>query len=155
MLQIRILSITHKTPSWIQAGFEDYQKRLKPWCKLTLVEIPAEKRSTSSSMAKIIQREGEKLIANIKSEWVIALNINGELWSTEALAQKLSAWQIHHSQIDCLIGGPDGLSQNCLKKASVQWSLSPLTFPHFFVKLILAEQFYRALSLLEHHPYHR
>lgn len=86
---------------------------------------------------------------------VIALDIKGQLWSTEQLAAHLQKWQQAGKNIDLLIGGPEGLAPACLQAAQEKWSLSPLTFPHFLIKLLISEQIYRAWSILNHHPYHK
>ncbi len=155
-MKIRLLTITHKAPAWLKEGYHDYIKRIPPAYGVELVEIPAEKRSSHSDTRRVIEREGEKLLAAIKSHHrVIALEVTGELWTTEKLSHHLASWHQEGRNIDLLIGGPDGLSSLCLEKADQHWSLSPLTFPHFLVRLIIAEQLYRAFSILQNHPYHR
>ena len=155
-MRLRLISITHKSPSWIQEGYEEYAKRLPPTCALELIEIPAEKRTANADIKRITEREGEKMLTAIKANHrVIALDIKGKLWSTEQLASQLASWQQDGRHIDLLIGGPEGLSPQCLQKAEEKWSLSPLTFPHILVKLIVAEQIYRAYSIIQGHPYHR
>src|SRR3990167_3692758 len=155
-MKIRLLTITHKSPSWIQEGYEDYAKRLPPHCSLEVVEIPAEKRTANADLKRLTEREGEKMLAAIKpNHRVIAMDIGGSLWSTEELSANLKRWLQDGKNIDLLVGGPEGLSPACLQKAEQKWSLSPLTFPHFLVRLIVAEQIYRAHSILQQHPYHR
>lgn len=155
-MRIRLLTITHKSPAWIQEGYEEYAKRLPPTCALELVEIPAEKRTANADLKRVTEREGEKMLAMIKpNHLVIALDIKGKLWSTEQLSEQLTHWLQGGRNIDLLIGGPEGLSAKCLEKAELRWSLSPLTFPHIIVRLIVAEQIYRAYSILQQHPYHR
>ncbi len=155
-MRIRLLTITHKSPAWIKTGYEEYAKRLPASCELQLVEIPAEKRTSNADLNRIKEREGEKMLAAIKpNHKVIALDMTGKLWSTEQLADQLSNWQANGRHIDLLVGGPEGLAAACLQKAEDKWSLSPLTFPHILVKLIVAEQIYRAWSILNKHPYHR
>lgn len=155
-MKIRIITICHKPPSWIQVGYEEYASRLPPSCSLELVEIPAEKRTAHADIERIMQREGEKMFAAIKKDHlVIALDVKGQPWSTEQLSEQLSEWQQSGRNIDLLIGGPDGLSKTCLQKAERKWSLSPLTFPHLLVRIIIAEQIYRAYTILTQHPYHR
>lgn len=155
-MKIRLLTITHKSPSWIQEGYEEYAKRLPASYALELIEIPAEKRGTNADLKRITEREGEKMLAVIKpNHRVIALDVKGKLWSTEDLAQHLANWQQDGRSIDLLVGGPEGLASSCLQKAEEKWSLSPLTFPHIIVRLIVAEQIYRAWSILQNHPYHR
>lgn len=155
-MRLRLLTITHKSPAWIREGYEEYAKRLPASCALELVEIPAEKRTASADLKRIAEREGEKMLAAMKpNHLVVALDVLGEPWSTEQLAKNLKTWLQSGQNIDLLVGGPEGLAPACLKKAQVRWSLSPLTFPHIIVKLIVAEQIYRAHSILQQHPYHR
>jgi 23S rRNA (pseudouridine1915-N3)-methyltransferase len=152
-MYIRILAIGNKMPDWVNEGFNEYAKRT-PF--LELVEIPAEKRTKNSDIQKIIQKESEKLFSAIKSSHrVIALDVKGRSLSTEQLATELKNWQHDGRNIDLLIGGPDGLSADILKKVEIRWSLSALTLPHPLVRILLAEQLYRAMSILQNHPYHR
>ena len=153
---IRLLAIGNKMPSWVEEGFRDYVKRFPPSCRFQLIEILAEKRSKHSVISDIIKRESQKLLSIIKpSHHVIALDVKGKSWSTEVLSAQLEHWQHDGRPIDLLIGGPDGLSTECLEKAETHWSLSPLTLPHPLVRIIVAEQLYRAFSILQNHPYHR
>lgn len=155
-MRLRLLTITHKSPTWIQEGYLEYAKRLPASCQLELVEIPAEKRGTHADMRRISERESQKMLAAIKpNHRVIALDVKGRQWSTEELSTQLSTWLQDGRHIDLLVGGPEGLPPDCVQKAELTWSLSKLTFPHILVKLIVAEQIYRAYSLLHNHPYHR
>lgn len=155
-MKIRILTITHKCPSWVQEGYLEYAKRLPPQCALELVEIPSEKRTANADLKRIAEREGEKMLAAInRRHHVIALDVKGEAWSTEKLSTEMGNWLQSGSNIDLLVGGPEGLAASCLELAQQKWSLSPLTFPHIIVRLIVAEQIYRAHSILQGHPYHR
>lgn len=155
-MRIRLLVIGNKLPHWINEGVQEYVKRFPASSYLEVVEIPAEKRTKQSDIPRLIEREGEKLLAAIKpGNLVIALAIKGQLWSTEKLADQVKLWQSTGTHIDLLIGGADGLSHACLQKADIHWSLSPLTLPHALVRVIVAEQLYRAVSILQHHPYHR
>lgn len=150
---IRILAIGNKMPDWVEKGYQEYAKRCTA---LQLVEIPAEKRTKTSDIKRLIEREGEKLLAASKpSHRMIALDMKGHSWTTEQLASRLDQWQHEGQNIDLLIGGPDGLSNACLQKAYSKWSLSPLTLPHPLVRIVLAEQLYRAWTILQGHPYHR
>lgn len=155
-MRIHLITLSHKPPAWIKEGFEEYAKRLPSSCALELVELAAEKRGSHADIKRITEREGEKMLNAIKpGHRVIALDVKGQAWSTEQLAGKLTDWQQDGRHIDLLIGGADGLSPACLQKAEEKWSLSPLTFPHLLVRLIVAEQIYRAWSILQNHPYHR
>ena len=155
-MKIRLLTITHKSPAWIQTGYDDYAKRLPPSCALELIEIPAEKRTANADLKRITEREGEKMLAAIKPQHhVIALDKGGKSWSSEQLSSQLGNWLQMGTNIDLLIGGPEGIAPACLKLARETWSLSALTFPHLLVRLIVAEQIYRAYSILQNSPYHR
>lgn len=152
---IRILAIGTKMPNWVTDGFQEYAKRFTT-LSLELCELAAEKRTKSTDTARVIERESEKLLSMIKQDhFVIALDVKGQAWSTEQLATNMKKWQSEGKHIDLLIGGPDGLSKKCLERAHIKWSLSPLTLPHPLVRILLAEQLYRAVSILQNHPYHR
>ena len=143
-------------PDWVNQGYAEYAKRLPRECALVLKEIPLVARSKNADTAQIKQKEGERLLAAIpKQALVIALDERGENWSTTQLAQHLKDWLQQGRDVALLVGGPDGLSADCLQQASARWSLSPLTLPHPLVRILLAEQLYRAWTLLQGHPYHR
>ena len=155
-MKIRLLTITHKVPEWISLGFLDYAKRMPKHLKIELVEIPAEKQRSTKNIEVIMAKESEKMLHAIKpQDYCIALDIHGQQWSTEELAQRFLIWQGKGQTIAFLIGGPEGLGPLCLLKAHEKWSLSKLTFPHAMVRILLAEQLYRAYTLLQHHPYHK
>jgi 23S rRNA (pseudouridine1915-N3)-methyltransferase len=123
---------------------------------LNLVEIPAGKRSPSIDLIRQIRAEGERLLAAIPSgSRVIALDERGQEWNTVELAKRLTGWLQEGRDLSLLIGGPDGLDAACRDRAERLWSLSRLTLPHPLVRIVVAEQLYRAWSLLHHHPYHR
>lgn len=155
-MELRILAIGTKMPSWVVEGYEEYAKRIPSYCALKLVEIPAEKRFKHSDIQKLTETEGNKILELIHpSTKVIALHVQGKSWSTEQLATHIKNWHQEACNVDFLIGGPDGLSQRSLKRADLQWSLSNLTLPHPLVRIVLAEQLYRAFTILQGHPYHR
>jgi 23S rRNA (pseudouridine1915-N3)-methyltransferase len=143
-------------PAWVSDGYDQYARRMPPDCRLELSEIPAVQRGKNADLKRIVEQEGKKLLASApKKSQIIALNTEGKSWSTEQLAQQLDRWMQQGSDLALLVGGPEGLHASCLQVASQQWSLSPLTFPHPLVRIIVAEQLYRAVSLLRGHPYHR
>jgi 23S rRNA (pseudouridine1915-N3)-methyltransferase len=155
-MKIRLLTITHKSPAWIQEGYQDYAKRLPPSCALELIEIPAEKRTANADLKRIMEREGEKMLAAIKpGHHVIAMDKGGKSWTSEQLSIQLGNWLQDGENIDLLVGGPEGIAPACLQRARETWSLSTLTFPHLLVRLIISEQIYRAWSILQNSPYHR
>lgn len=150
-----IVNIAHKTPDWIQAGILEYQKRFVRPFKLNYIDLPILK-NTSSNPEIIKDREGKQLLSAVdEKEHLIALDLKGKPWTSEKLSEKIQAWQHHSSACFFMIGGAHGLSQTCLSQAKETWCLSPLTFPHQLVKLILAEQLYRATTIIQSHPYHK
>ena len=143
-------------PTWVNDGYQEYAKRLPPECQIKLIEIPAEKRGKNADLARIKELEGKKILNAIpKNTLVVAMAIKGKNWNTEQLAEQLEQWQSHGQSITLLIGGPEGLADACYERADLCWSLSPLTLPHPLVRVVLAEQLYRAWSLIKGHPYHR
>ncbi len=135
-------------PAWVQAGYRDYARRLPRDCALNLVEIDAGRRARRT--------EGERMLQALPAgARVIALEVGGRPWSTEELAVQLAGWLRSGSDVALLVGGPEGLDPGCRAAAAEQWSLSPLTFPHPLVRVVVAEQLYRAWTILNHHPYHR
>ena len=143
-------------PSWVQLGYDEYAKRLPRECELILKEIPAGKRGKNADIARIVKDEGERMIAAIPpSTHIVTLDIVGKAWTTPELSQAMQRWLASGQSISLLIGGPEGLAEEVKPLARESWSLSKLTFPHPLVRIIVAEQLYRAWSLLHNHPYHR
>lgn len=141
-------------PNWIESGFKEYEKRLKPHWPLNLIEIPLLKRSKPGDAAVLMKKEGEKMCDAIPNgSFVISLEIQGQRVTTEALADKIQKWQSNH--LCFLVGGPEGLSTDALARADARLSLSDLTLPHPLVRVILSEQLYRAWSITQNHPYHK
>ena len=153
---IHLIAVGTRLALWAEQGFKAYQKRFPPECKLDLISIPLAKRTKNSRAAQSVEDEEKKILAAIpKRSRIIALDCRGQMWSTQQLAQSLQQWQLERQDISLLIGGPDGLGPNCLSGAEQVWSLSALTLPHALVRILVAEQLYRAFSLLQGHPYHR
>ena len=147
---------TDKENFRVKEGYEEYAKRLPSGYTLKLTEITPEKRTKQADIPRITEKEGDKLLAAIQpGHLVVALDVLGQPWSTDQLAKSLKTWHDDNQNVDLLVGGPDGLSQQCLNKARLKWSLSPLTLPHPLVRIVVAEQLYRAWSILHNHPYHR
>jgi 23S rRNA (pseudouridine1915-N3)-methyltransferase len=142
--------------SWVDHAYQEYSKRLPHPCSLKLIEIPTEKRSKHSNIDKIMQREGERLLNAVpKDTHTITLDIKGHSWTTKVLAQQMDKWLQSGRDVACLVGGPDGISEECKAKVDESWSLSNLTLPHPLVRVVVAEQLYRAWTILNNHPYHR
>lgn len=153
---IHLIAVGSKCTQWAETGFKDYQKRLPAECKLNLITIPLSRRSKNSEISKHIVEEEKKILAAIpKLSRTIALDVQGQMLNTQQLAKTLQQWQLERQDVSLLIGGPDGLGEACIKKAERIWSLSLLTLPHALVRIFVAEQIYRAWSLLNNHPYHR
>lgn len=155
-MQIHLLAVGERMPAWVRDGYDEYARRMPPECALNLVEIPAGRRGKNADLARLVRDEGDRLLAAIpKGATAVALEVGGRAWSTGQLARQLEAWMAGGSDIALLVGGPDGLSDAARAAAPLHWSLSPLTLPHPLVRIIVAEQLYRAWSLLRGHPYHR
>ncbi len=159
MMKLRILSVGHKMPNWVQAGFEEYFKRIQPMMSVELVELPPAKRSKNPSPAEIEKYKAVEaaIILNAKQpkELLWLLEVKGKMLSTEKLADKLSVAMQDGADIALVIGGADGVADDVLQAADFKWSMSDLTLPHPLVRVILMEQLYRAMSIINNHPYHR
>lgn len=155
-MRIRLIAVGTKMPGWITEGFEEYQKRLNQDVTLELVEIAAGKRGKNADVERITDKEGEQMLAAVHpSDYIITLDVLGKRLSTEKLAQQLEKLLQQGNHVSLLIGGPEGLAPQCRSKARESWSLSDLTLPHPLVRVLIAEQLYRAWSILKGHPYHR
>ena len=155
---IQILAVGSKMPGWVETGFNEYSRRLTRDVRLELVELPLAPRQGNNSMpsAKLNAWEGDKLLAKLDPKATfVALDVKGAQYTTEAFAGRLSHWQLTGKPLALAIGGPDGLSNMVLDRASEKFSLSRLTLPHPLVRIMLAEQIYRAWSYNQGHPYHR
>ena len=156
MLRLTLISASNRQPDWVEAGAEDYAKRLRGRCTLAMETVPLARRTATTPVARAIADEGERMLALLPpAAHVVALAEDGKPWSTRQLAAKLEQWMQQGAPVCFLVGGPDGLSPNCLARAAERWSLSSLTLPHGLVRIVVAEALYRAWSLLENHPYHR
>jgi len=147
-MNIYLIAVGTKMPDWVTRAYNEYAQRLPTKCALLLKEIPAEKRMKNSNINAIT----DKVPNNCR---VVALDVKGQSWSTEKLASRMQDWMMGGQDVAMIIGGPDGINQTILNMAQEKWSLSALTFPHPLVRVILAEQIYRAFTVTENHPYHR
>jgi 23S rRNA (pseudouridine1915-N3)-methyltransferase len=155
-VKCRLIAAGTRLPAWINTGFQEYQKRLRTPLVLELHEVAVATRRAGEDPHRAIQREGADMLTLIgKEDHVVALEIAAKSMSTEQLAAWLQERMREGRTLSFLIGGPDGLSAACRERANQSWSLSPLTLPHALVRVIVAEQLYRAMSLLAGHPYHR
>jgi 23S rRNA (pseudouridine1915-N3)-methyltransferase len=155
-MKCRLVAAGTRLPGWVNEGFCDYQKRLRSPLVLDLVEIPIAARRAGENPQRAITREGDHMLAALgRDDYVVALEVKGRPMTTEQLSAWLAERLREARPLVLLVGGPDGLAETCRTRANHTWSLSPLTLPHGLVRVVLAEQIYRAMSLLAGHPYHR
>lgn len=155
-MRIHLLAIGTRMPAWVNDGYQEYARRMPAECALQLVEIPAGRRTSPAEVQKAMKQEGERLLAAIpKGSHLVCLDVRGSAWSTPQLSEQLERWLESGQDISLAIGGPEGLPEPVQAAARQRWSLSPLTYPHPLVRIIVAEQLYRALMILRGHPYHR
>jgi 23S rRNA (pseudouridine1915-N3)-methyltransferase len=156
MGRVRIVAVGSRMPKWVQEPYDDYVTRLSAGLKVTLTEIEPGARAAGRPPAKAIEAEGQRILAALRpGEYVVALDERGKEMTTRELATWLAARLQDGSDLAFLIGGPDGFAPNVLQRSDFKWSLSRLTFPHALVRVVLAEQLYRAHGVLTNHPYHR
>ena len=155
-MKCRLIAAGTRLPEWVNSGFYEYQKRLRTPLSLELREIAVATRRAGENPERAILREGADMLAQLgKDDYVVALEIAAKALSTEQLSLWLAERMRDGRGLALLIGGPDGLAPQCRGRAQQSWSLSPLTLPHALVRVLVAEQLYRAMSLLAGHPYHR
>jgi 23S rRNA (pseudouridine1915-N3)-methyltransferase len=155
-MKIKLICVGTRMPDWVEAGVAEYRKRLPADFELLITEVPLAQRGKSTDLARALEKEGEACLKIIGAkDFIIAMDVQGIMQSTEQLAGSLGKLRDSGRNIAMLVGGPDGLAPACIKAAHARWSLSSLTFPHPVVRIILAEQIYRAWSILAGHPYHR
>ena len=153
-MKLRVISVGNKCPAWIRQGFDEYAKRMPKEMPLSLTEIAAPKHHQDSS--KINELEAKKILEKIQSsDWVIALDEKGRHYSSPALAGELEGWRELGKDVVFIVGGANGLAPELLERADQQLSLSSFTFPHYLVRVLIAETLYRAWSISIGHPYHR
>ena len=155
-MRVAILSVGHRMPAWIQEGFREYARRMPPEIRVERVELKPEERGAGRSIERAKTLEGERLLAALPDgAELVALDERGRGVSTQALADMLAAWMRDGAAPAFAIGGADGLSDAVKKRAAKVVSLSAMTLPHALVRVVLAEQLYRAWTILARHPYHR
>ena len=155
-MRVTILSVAHKMPAWVQEGFQEYVRRMPPEIRVEVTELKPEERGAGRATDRASELEGERLIAAVpQGATLLALDERGRGISTQGLAVMLSEWMRDAIHPAFAIGGADGLSEAVKQRADKLLSLSALTLPHALVRVVLAEQLYRAWSILARHPYHR
>jgi 23S rRNA (pseudouridine1915-N3)-methyltransferase len=155
-MQLVIAAVGHKMPAWIETGFGEYVKRMPAECRIVLKEIKPVDRSGSKTAETAMALERDRIVAAIpKGSRIVALDERGKDVSTVQLSQLLSQWQQDGGDVTFVIGGADGLDADFKKQADLLIRISSLTLPHGMVRVLLAEQLYRAWSITQNHPYHR
>jgi 23S rRNA (pseudouridine1915-N3)-methyltransferase len=155
-MRLKIIAVGTKMPAWITQGFDEYCRRMPAELPVQLIELPLAKRGKNPDIARAIASEGRAVMEQIRpADFVVGLEVTGKSLTTEKLANELARWQMQGRDVCLLIGGPDGNAPVCRERADMTWSLSSLTLPHPLVRVMLAEQLYRAWSINANHPYHR
>ena len=143
-------------PAWVSTGFQEYAKRLPRECRIELIEIAPASRGKNTAAERAMEAEADRLLAAVPGGGrIVALDERGDAWTTHHLSQQLAGWLQEGCDVSLLVGGPDGLAPRVKQQAHNLWSLSSLTLPHPLVRVVVAEQIYRAWSILQGHPYHR
>jgi 23S rRNA (pseudouridine1915-N3)-methyltransferase len=155
-MQIHIIAVGERMPDWVEAGYSEYARRLPHECRLVMHTVPAGKRSKGVDLVRLVRDEGSRQLAAIPAgSRVVALDRAGREMDTEALSDRIERQLAAGQDLALLVGGPEGLAPECLARADERWSLSKLTLAHPLVRVVLAEQLYRAWSIIHNLPYHR
>ena len=154
-MKLRILSVGHKMPVWVEVACAEYIKRMPRELTIELIEIKPEKRAAGNSTQNVQEAEAKRIIDAVGKDYLIACDERGAEITTLQLAEKLISWQSLAKNISIIIGGADGLHDSLKQNAGMLWGLSKLTLPHAFVRVLLCEQLYRAHTVNQNHPYHR
>lgn len=155
-MRITIIAVGERPPGWVSDGYADYARRLpKPYAP-ELVELPLGRRGKGIDPVRAIADEGARVVAALpKQAHIVLLDERGQSWTSVQLSQQLAGWSQDGRDVALVIGGPDGHAPAVVALATKRWSLSALTLPHALVRVVLAEQLYRAWTLMQGHPYHR
>lgn len=155
-MRLKLICVGQKMPDWVTRGYQEYARRMPSELPIELTEVAMAHRGKNPDIPRLMQKEADAVLAATgRNDRLIALEVDGRPWSTEQLARQLEDWQLDGRDVCFMVGGPDGLAADCRSRADQLWSLSPLTLPHPLVRILLAEQLYRAWSITRNHPYHR
>ncbi len=154
-MKLRIISVGHKMPAWVEAACAEYIKRMPRELTLEIIEIKPEKRAAGNSTQNVQEAEAKRIIDAVGKDYLVACDERGVEITTLQLSDKLIHWQGLAKDISIIIGGADGLHGSIKQSAGMLWGLSKLTLPHAFVRVMVAEQLYRAHTVNQNHPYHR
>lgn len=154
-MKLRIISVGHKMPAWVETACADYIKRMPRELSTDIIEIKPDKRADGKNSAVVQEAEAKRILEAAGKDLIVACDERGQEVTTLQLAEKLQGWQSLGRDVSIVVGGADGLHPSLKQRADWLWSLSKLTLPHAFVRVLLAEQLYRAHTVIQHHPYHR
>ncbi len=155
-MDLLVAAVGQRMPDWVNQAWTEYSRRMPPQLTLSLREIPLAKRGKNADTKRLKAVESQALHNAMPSRArVVALDIQGQAWTSEKLAANLENWLGEGRDVGFMIGGPDGISEDIMQQADSHWSLGPLTLPHPLVRVVLAEQLYRAWTITQNHPYHR
>jgi len=155
-MQLLVAAVGQRMPAWVNEAWHTYTRRMPTGIRPGLREIPLARRGRNADTRRLKLKESQTLQAAMpKRARVIAMDIKGRQWSTQELAQQFGVWMADGRDLGIMIGGPDGIDKTVLDKTDICWSLGPPTFPHPLVRVMLAEQLYRAWTITQNHPYHR
>ena len=154
-MKLRILSVGHKMPDWVETACSEYLKRMPREASVEIVEIKPDKRASGKNAEVVQEAEAKRILEAAGKDYLIALDERGQEVTTVQLAARMETWLTSGRDIALIIGGADGLHASVKSRADWLWGLSKLTLPHGMVRVLLAEQLYRAWTVIQHHPYHR
>lgn len=154
-MKLRIISVGHKMPDWVQSACTEYTKRMPREMNVEIVEIKPDKRASGKNAEAVQEAEAKRILEAAGRDYLVALDEHGQEVTTLQLADKMRGWMESGRDVSLVVGGADGLHDSLKHKADWLWSLSKLTMPHGMVRVMLSEQLYRSLSVINNHPYHR
>ncbi len=155
-MKLLLICVGTRMPEWVNTGIVDYQKRFPSQFRLEIKECPVAKRTKTTALSQCLTLEAASILQAIPSHFIlIVLDVQGQLQSSEQLAQRLASYDSLGQNVALVIGGPDGIDESVMNKAKERWSFSPMTFPHPLIRLMCVEQLYRAWTILSNHPYHK
>ncbi|MDN5871602.1 MAG: 23S rRNA (pseudouridine(1915)-N(3))-methyltransferase RlmH [Nitrococcus sp.] len=154
-MELRLIAVGRRMPGWVEEGWRVFARRMPSQLRLRLLEVPLARRTGRRNINTVLAEEGERILSAAGNARIVALDCQGSLFTTAELARLMAGWMQDGRDVALLAGGPDGLYRDCLTRAEHRWCISPLTLPHMLVRIIVAEQLYRAWTVLQNHPYHR
>jgi len=155
-MKLAVIAVGRRMPGWVDSAFAEYAKRMPRDARVELTAVKPEDRGAGGATGRALEAEGKRILAAVPAGALrIVLDERGTLLATAELARRIERWRQAGRDLAFIIGGADGLAEGLKRGAEFRWSLTPLTLPHGLVRVVLAEQLYRAVSILRNHPYHR